>query len=218
MIKKSNIFEVYQDHRRKLYTVNLVPNESVYGEKLIDQYREWDPNKSKLASLILKGSPNIFIRKNDVILYLGASTGTTVSHISDIVGIKGFIFAVDLSPFVLRELTFLSYKRNNIAPILLDASSSKLAQRISQVDVIYQDIAQKDQVSIFLKNVDLFLKKNGYAILALKSRSIDVTKRPKDIYNQVKEELSEKLTIIDYRTLDPFQKDHCMFICKNVKS
>ena len=214
MIKKSRIFEVFEDQKGRLFTSNLT-DESVYGEKLIDKYREWDPNKSKLASLILKGSPNIFIRKNDVILYLGASTGTTASHVSDIVGDQGIIFAVDLAPTVLRELTFLSFKRNNIVPILLDASnSSELSKRISQVDVIYQDIAQKSQVSIFLKNVDLFLKRNGYAILALKSRSIDVTKRPKEIYAQVKKELSEKLTIIDYRTLDPFQKDHCMFICK----
>tara|TARA_Y100000310_G_C20699785_1_gene828628 strand:- start:6165 stop:6833 length:669 start_codon:yes stop_codon:yes gene_type:complete len=222
MIKKSKIFEVYEElgKKRKLFTINLTPKKTAYNENLIIQdnqeFREWEPYKSKLASLILKGSPNIFIRKNDKVLYLGASTGTTVSHVSDIVGPEGLIFAVDLAPRVLRELIFLSYNRKNIIPILEDASkTSSLKERISLVDVIYQDIAQKDQVRIFLKNVNLFLKEKGYAILALKSRSIDVTKRPKEVYREVLKELEKHLTVIDYRVIDPFQKDHAMFICKN---
>lgn len=221
MITKSKIFEVYesQGRRRQLYTVNLVPGSNVYGERLVKdngvEYREWDASKSKLAAAILKGSPNIGIRKNDVVLYLGAASGTTVSHVSDIVGDNGFIFAVDLAPRVMRDLIFLCYKRNNIAPILADANKTDLIkERVSAVDVVYQDVAQKSQVEIFLKNVDLFLKSGGYALLALKARSIDVTKQPKQIFKDIKEILEKELTIIDYRELEPFQKDHCMFICK----
>ena len=87
MIAKSRIFEVYESYekRRQLYTLNLVPGKQVYGEKLISEngieYREWDVFKSKIASSILKGSPNIFIRKNDVVLYLGSASGTTVSQV-----------------------------------------------------------------------------------------------------------------------------------------
>ena len=222
MIQKSKIFEAFEEEkgrRKQLYTVNLVPGKDVYGEKLFKQdgieYREWEPFKSKIAASILKGSPNICIRKNDVVLYLGSSSGTTVSHVSDIVGNEGFIFAVDIAPRVMRDLIFLCYERKNIAPILADSNKvDDLKERISVVDVIYQDIAQKNQVEIFLKNVDMFLKDGGYAILAVKARSIDVTKQPKGIFKEVKEKLEKNLIIIDYRELEPFQKDHCMFICK----
>lgn len=223
MIHKSKIFEVYEQEggRRQFYTLNLVPGQRVYGERLVKEngieYREWDAYKSKLAASILKGSPNIGIRKGGLVLYLGSASGTTVSHVSDIVGNEGLIFAVDIAPRVMRDLIFLCYKRKNIAPILADATKiAMLKERISAVDVIYQDVAQKNQLDIFLKNIDLFLKKEGYALLAVKARSIDVTKNPKQIFKEVKEKLEKALTIIDYRELEPFQKDHCMFICRKI--
>ena len=61
----------------------------------------------------------------------------------------------------------------------------------------------------------MFLKKEGYAIIAIKARSIDVTKNPKQIFKEVRERFEKELIIVDYRTLEPYQKDHCMFICKN---
>jgi fibrillarin-like pre-rRNA processing protein len=222
MIKKSRIFEVFEQDikgRKQLYTVNLTHKQTVYGETLVNEngveYREWDAFKSKLASTILKASPNVGIRKGDSILYLGAASGTTVSHVSDIVGEDGIIFAVDISPKTTRDLAFLSYKRKNIVPILANANNlDSLSFRISAVDTLFQDVAQKHQVQIFLKNIDLFLKKEGYALLAIKARSIDVTKKPKQIYKEVRSELEKHLIIIDSRELVPFQKDHCMFICK----
>ena len=221
MIIKSKIFEVYesQGKRRQLYTINLVPGKNVYSERLViengTEYREWDASKSKLAASILKGSPNIGIRKNDVVLYLGSASGTTASHVSDIVGKEGFVFAVDTAPRVMRDLIFLCYLRKNIAPILTDANKPKeFIERICLVDVVYQDVSQKNQLEIFLKNIKLFLKKDGYALIAIKSRSIDVTKKPKQIFKEIKEILEKNLTIIDYRELEPFQKDHCMFVCK----
>lgn len=218
MIKKSNIFEVYEDKRR-IYTVNLTPGKAVYDEKLIKErgieYREWNPRKSKLAASILKGCPNIFIKKGSIVLYLGSATGTTVSHVSDIVGREGFVFALDSAPIVMRQLVFVCEDRNNIAPILADANKPlEYADKTSKVDVIYQDIAQKNQLEIFLKNIELFLKDEGYAILAVKARSIDISRKPKEIFNQIKRELENKLTIVDYRVLEPLQKDHCFFICK----
>jgi len=215
MIKPSKIFEVYEssERRRQLYTINVVAGQQVYGERLVNEngieYREWDAFKSKLAATILKGSPNIGIRKGDAVLYLGSASGTTVSHVSDIVGNDGFVFAVDIAPRVMRDLIFLCYGRKNIAPILADANKiNKLIERVCAVDVVYQDVAQKSQVDIFLKNVNLFLKQDGYALLAVKARSIDVTKNPKLIFKEVKEKLEKTLTIIDYRELEPFQKDH----------
>jgi len=218
-MKSTNIFEVYTDERRRIYTVNLTPGKQVYDEKLVMdkgvEYREWNPRKSKLASSIMKGSPNIFIRKGDVVLYLGCSTGTTVSHVSDIVGNAGFVFALDFAPRVMREMVFTAEERSNIAPILADANKpDTYADKVTLADVVYQDIAQRSQVDIFLKNVRLFLRKGGYCHLAVKARSIDVTKKPKAIFSEVRQRLERELTIIDSRTLEPFQLDHCMFICK----
>ena len=221
MIAKSRIFEVYESYekRRQLYSINLVPGKKVYGERLISEngieYREWDAKKSKLASSILKGSPNVGIRKNDVVLYLGSASGTTVSHVSDIVGDGGLIFAVDIAQRVMRDLIFLSYLRKNIVPILADSNKTDLLkERVCTVDILYQDVAQKNQLDIFLKNGDLFLKSGGYALLAVKARSMDVTKNPRQIFREVKEILEKEMTIIDQRDLEPFQRDHAMFICK----
>lgn len=215
----SKIFEVYEDIKKKLFTLNLTPGKKVYDERLFKEkgveYRSWDAKKSKLAAMILKGCQNIFLRKNDIVLYLGAASGTTVSHVSDIVGKDGFIFALDFAPKVVRELVFVAEDRKNIAPLLADANKPlTYADKISQVDLIYQDIAQKNQLDIFLKNINLFLKKDGYALLAVKSRSIDVARKPKAIFNEIKQKLEKEVKIVDYRTLEPYELDHAMFICK----
>ena len=221
MITKSKIFEIYEDKlKKKLFTVNLTPGKRVYGEQLVKQnnieYREWDAYGSKLASAILNGCRNIFLRKGDVVLYLGSASGTTISHVSDIVGKDGFVFAVDIAARVMKDLIFNCKARKNIAPILIDANNTKSSiEVVSTVDVIYQDIAQKNQVDIFLKNINAFLKKGGYAIIAIKARSMDVTKYPKQIFKEVRERLEKEFIIVDCRILEPYQKDHCMFICKN---
>jgi fibrillarin-like pre-rRNA processing protein len=222
-MEKSEIFEVYEDKtskKRRIFTKSINPGKKVYDEIIIKkgttEYREWNPKKSKLAASILKGAKNIFIRKNDIVLYLGASTGTTVSHVSDIVGEEGMVFAIDFAQRVVRELVFLSMERKNIAPLLENAfhPENYKDKIISNVDIVFQDIAQKNQVEIFIKNVNMFLKKDGYAILAIKSRSIDVSKKPKEIFKKVREELEKQIIIVDSRILDPFEKDHMIFFCK----
>lgn len=218
-IQQSKIFEIYEDNKKRLYTINLTPGRKYFDEELVryqgKEFRFFDPRRSKLAATILKGSPNIGFRKGDVVLYLGCSHGYTTSFVSDIVGKDGFIFAVDFAPRVMRDMVFIAEDRKNIAPILADANRPKTyADKISQVDVIYQDVAQRNQEQIFLKNIELFLKKGGYALLAVKARSIDVTKKSKQIFNKIRQELEKEITIIDYRDLEPYQIDHCMFVCK----
>lgn len=221
-IKPSKIFEVYENvekGKKQLYTLNLIPGRKVYGEKLFmkgnQEFREWNPFKSKLASTILKGGQNIHLRKGNIILYLGSSTGTTVSHVSDIIGEKGMVFGVDNAPTVMREFMKLVTDRENITPIMESAAQTeKLRERLpKEVDILYQDVAQNNQVQIFLNNL-VFVKKGGYGLLAVKARSIDVTKNPKTIFKDVRKQLEKETTIIDYRELHPYQKDHCMFMVK----
>lgn len=216
--KFPGIFEIVK-RRRILLTKNLTPGKTVYDEKLVkegkNEYREWNPRRSKLAAAILKGIREIGIKPNSIVLYLGAAYGTTSSHVSDIVGENGFIFALDFAPRVIRDLVFVCEERSNMAPIFADANKPETYKdNITQVDIIYQDIAQRNQAEIFLKNIDLYLKEDGYALLALKARSIDVTKNPRIIFKQVKSELEKHLKIIDFKQLEPFEKDHMFFVCK----
>ena len=205
--------------KKSIYTKSLAPGKNVYNEKIVkhnnEEYREFNPRKSKLCAGLIKGISQIGIKPNSIVLYLGASTGTTVSHVSDIVGNDGFVFALDFAPRVVRELVFLCEERNNIAPLLENAFHPKrYLDKISLVDVIFQDIAQRNQVEIFLRNVNLFLQKDGFGILCIKARSIDVTKKPKTIFKEIRFELEKYITIVDYKELDPFEKDHCIFVIK----
>lgn len=214
----TGIFELRKGKKKLLVTRNLTPGKTAYIEKLFkegdNEYREWIPGRSKLAAAILKGITKTGLNESSKVLYLGASTGTTVSHVSDIVT-KGGIFAVEFAPRVARQLVYLSEDRPNIAPILADASKpEQYEDKIEAVDFLFQDIAQKNQVEIFLKNTFKFLKQGGIAMLAVKARSIDVTKKPKQIFQDVKKDLKTKLEVIDYRILEPFQKDHCFFVCR----
>ena len=216
--KFSGIYEM-QKRNKTLLTRNMTPGKTVYIEKLVKEgkieYREWDPRRSKLAAAILKGANQIGLKEGDVVLYLGASTGTTVSHVSDIVGKGGFVFALDFAPRVLRQLVYVSLDRKNITPILADANHPEsYLHKVCKVDIIYQDIAQRNQAEIFLKNIKMFLKEKGYALLAVKSRSVDVTKKPGVVFKEVRKILEKEVIIVDYRNLDPFEKDHCMFVCK----
>jgi len=219
---KSRIFEVYErqsGRKRYIYTKSAYPGYNVYGERTVKkdgiEYREWDPSRSKIAAAIMKGCPNIFIRKGHIVLYLGAASGTTASHVSDIVGKDGFVFALDFAPRVIRDLVFVCEHFKNMAPMLEDAFHPEVyKKKVTEVDIVFQDIAQKNQVEIFLKNVKMFLRKGGYALLAVKSRSIDVTKKPKQVFREILHKLEKEIKVIDSRDLGPYEKDHMLYICK----
>jgi len=216
--KFPRVFEQRKGKRKLLYTRNLTPGETVYSERTVikdkTEFREWDPHKSKLAAAMIKGLSQLNFVEGDTILYLGSSTGTTVSHVSDIVGDEGVVFALDSAPRVMRELVFLARKRNNIVPILADASHpAEYFHKVKLSNFMYQDIAQRQQAEIFLDNIKL-LKNGGFAILCVKARSIDITKKPSVVFTEVRKKLEEHVTIVDKRILSPFQKDHIMFVCK----
>jgi fibrillarin-like pre-rRNA processing protein len=200
----------------KLYTENLKIHSKIYNEKLVNingkEYRSWNPFRSKLAAAIHNGL-NINITSNSKILYLGAATGTTVSHISDIVK-DSVIYAVENSPIALKNLLKLSQKRANIIPILADANHpDKYISLISVVDIVYQDISQRNQADIFIKNIIKYLKKGGTGILMVKARSIDVSLKPKDAYKQVTNFLKKNgFNIESLIDLAPYEKDHIAIV------
>ena len=197
-------------------TCNLTPGISVYGEELIQEdkeYRIWNPRRSKLAAALLNGLENLKLDDASKVLYLGASTGTTVSHISDIVT-DGRIYAVEFSPTTAKKLVQLSRQRPNIAPILGDATKPKgYLNIVEKSDLVYCDVAQPTQTELFMRNMNLFSKEDGAGLLMIKARSIDVVQKPKKVFKEQEKKLKEKgFKIIEKVKLEPYEKDHIAFL------
>ncbi len=213
MVKRSK-FEGIFITEDKIATVNLLPGEQVYGEVLFKEngleYREWDFWRSKPAAAIKKGLIKFPLKKGMSVLYLGAANGTTVSHFSDIVGNEGLIYSVEISERPFRELMPMAEKRGNIVPILGNARIPEDYENIvlGKVDFVYEDVASDDQIQIMIRNCEKFLSKDGFAAIAIKSQSIDVTKPPRQVYNESIEVLSKHFEILDKVELDPYEKFH----------
>jgi fibrillarin-like pre-rRNA processing protein len=178
----------------------------------------WDAFRSKLAAAILKNLATVPIKPNHQVLYLGAASGTTASHVSDIVGEKGHVYCVEFASRSLRELVnnVCAY-RLNMSPILEDARfPQKYAMFVrGKVDDIYCDIAQPEQAKVLADNADFFLKKDGWVMLAVKAQSIDVTKEPSEVYKQeVKVLKSRGLSVKEVIQLEPYDKAHAMIVAQ----
>jgi len=204
----------------KLATVNLTPGHRVYGEELIKvkdvEYRIWDFWRSKPAAAIKKRLKQFPIKKGMKILYLGIASGTTSSHFSDIVGKEGLIYGIDIAERPLRELISHAERRGNIIPILADSRTPEDYEKtvIEKVDLVYCDVASPDQVQILVRNSEKFLKPVGWAMIAIKSQSIDVTKGPKEIYKKCLKEFEKYFEIVDKLELDPYEKAHMFVVMK----
>ena len=226
-VKPHPLFEaVYQiileDGAQRLATKNLSPGRSVYGERLLKyervEYRVWDAFRSKLAAAILKGLDTVPIKPGHTVLYLGAASGTTASHVSDIVGEKGHVYCVEFASRSIRDLVDNVCKyRFNMSPILEDARfPEKYAMFLTRrADDIYCDIAQSEQAKVLADNADRFLKNSGWIMLAVKSQSIDVTKEPTEIYKREVKVLEKR----GFRTeqivqLEPYDKAHAMVVAQ----
>jgi fibrillarin-like pre-rRNA processing protein len=216
------VYKLQRDSQAFLATKNLTPGRTFYNEPTFEfegeEYRSWNPTRSKLAAAIMKGIENLPIVEDSKVLYLGVASGTTCSHISDIIGEKGHVWALDFAPRALRDLLDnLSRFRNNVSPILGDARKpGSYAMLVPKVEVIFADVAQPDQAEIMLRNVKVFLSKAGCAMLSIKSRSIDVRMEPEKVFNMQARILEEGgLSVREMVSLDPFEKDHAMAIAES---
>ena len=213
-VLSEGIFEVVKD-KKQLATKNLDPGKVVYGEKLIQvegvEYRTWDPRRSKLGAMVLKKF-DIPLNEDSKVLYLGAASGTTVSHVSDIVP-EGAVYAVEFAPRSMRDFIGLATKRKNIYPILADAGKpDSYAHIVEPVGLIFQDIAQPNQAEIAAGNAARYLKRDGYLLLSIKARSIDTVANPKEVYKQEIKKLEQvfepKFDVLNAKDLMPYHEDH----------
>jgi fibrillarin-like pre-rRNA processing protein len=219
-----NLYWVNLDGRNLPATRNLTPGISYYQERLLHkgkiEVRLWDPYRSKLAAVLMKGYRELPIMSGSKVLYLGASTGTTVSHVSDLVDKTGLVFAVEVAPRVARELVMnLVAKRKNIVPIIADARYPHLYGAVFKpIDIVYADIAQADQTEIALINSDMFLDKGGYLFLVIKARSIHPLK---PISTIIEEEVikvrNRGFDIIHVFDMMPFDRDHGFIIARKIR-
>ncbi|MDR1954771.1 MAG: fibrillarin-like rRNA/tRNA 2'-O-methyltransferase [Candidatus Methanoplasma sp.] len=199
----------------RLYTVSSDPGVRVYGEKLVTvsgrEYREWNPRKSKLAAYLRTGGRIFPIKRDSRVLYLGASSGTTASHVSDIAA-EGKIYCVEFAPRMFRDLVNTCASRPNMLPILGDATDPEEYQfAVGPLDMVYADIAQKRQADIIADNMDLFRADIG--MVAIKARSEDVASQPSDIYRMSEKRLKERgFMILDSRDLEPYENAHRMIV------
>jgi rRNA 2'-O-methyltransferase fibrillarin len=214
-----------------LVTKNLTPGESVYGEKRISvdgpstpavdgevpaqskvEYRVWNPFRSKLAAGILGGLDDIFIKPGASVLYLGAASGTSVSHVADIVGPTGRVYAVEFSHRSGRDLITMATHRTNVIPIIEDARHPlRYRMLVGMVDVVFADVAQPDQARIVGLNAHLFLKAGGGVLISIKASCIDSTAKPEVVFaSEVKKMREERIKPKEQLTLEPFERDHCI--------
>jgi len=218
------VYEVEDEEGARLATLSLAPGTLVYGEKTIRvgnaEYRVWNPYRSKIAAALLKGLRSFFIQPGWRILYLGAASGTTVSHVSDIVGPTGFVYAVEVAHRPFRDfLEKVSGKRSNVVPILADARRVfEYAWLLEQVDTVYCDVAQPDEVDIAVRNADLFLREKGFLVVALKASSVDSARKPSEIYRaeEAKLEATGRYVVEETVNLEPFAMMHELIVSRRV--
>jgi len=208
-----------EEGSKRLATKNLAPGISVYGEQLIEsggaEFRTWDAYRSKLAAAILRNINSLPIKPGTAVLYLGSASGTTASHVSDIVQEHGRVYCVEFAQRSMRELIdTLCQHRSNVYPIMADARlPEKYKTLVDRVDVIYSDVAQPEQAKILSDNADLFLKPKGSVLIAIKSRSVDVTMEPTDVFKQETGILRARhFDILQTVRLEPYEKDHAMVL------
>jgi len=206
-----------------LVTKSLTPGESVYNEKRITvtdeagektEYRVWNPYRSKLAATILGGIDTLEVKPGAKVLYLGAASGTTVSHVADIVGPTGQVFAVEFSYRSGRDLVTMAQKRTNVVPIIGDARKPlEYRMLVPMVDCVFADVAQRDQARIIALNCKYFLKYGGQFIISIKANCIDSTNPAPVVFDNETNRLKEEgLTPIERLTLEPYERDHAVVL------
>ncbi|XP_048190115.1 rRNA/tRNA 2'-O-methyltransferase fibrillarin-like protein 1 [Perognathus longimembris pacificus] len=212
---------VYRGAEDALATRNLVPGLSVYGERRVTvgeggarlEYRTWNPFRSKLAAAILGGVEQLHIRPRSRVLYLGAASGATVSHVSDIVGPDGLVYAVEFSPRAGRDLLNVAKKRTNIVPVLEDARHPlRYRMLVGMVDVLVADVAQPDQARIAALNAHAFLRVGGHFLVSVRAPRAGAGAAQAALAAELRRLQQENLRPQEQLTLEPYEREHAVVV------
>lgn len=188
---------------------------TVRGEDGHD-YRSFPPGGTKLAALVKRGVTNWPFRHDSRVLYLGAGAGTTVSYVSEVCP-RGQVFAVEFAPEPFRSLVEVARGRSNVLPILADARTPEAytTQVGGPVDIVYQDVAQRDQWDIAHRNAQVFLERGGWLVLVVKASSVDVSVPASSVYGDVRTAMGGSgYALEEWLELEPFDREHAAFIAR----
>jgi fibrillarin-like pre-rRNA processing protein len=187
----------------------------VKGDNGFD-YRSFPPNGTKLAAMVKRGVTSWPFTPGSRVLYLGAGAGTTVSYMADVCP-QGQIYAVEFAPEPFRALVEVARERTNVVPILADARTpgAYATQVGTPVDVLYQDVAQRDQWEIAHRNALALMAADGWLVLVVKASSVDVARPAAEVYSEVRTAIgSSGLRLEEVIDLDPFDREHAVFIVR----
>jgi len=173
------------------------------------EFRGWDPWRSKLAALLLNGAPPELLAPPRSVLYLGGAHGTTASHLSDLWP-QTPIYVIEKSASSFGPLLALAKRRTNLLPILADAQlPERYRADVGEVELLYQDVAQRDQVRILQENAEACLAEHGRGILMLKVRSVTQRRPAAAIVRESRAALGRARFVIDGEwALSPFAREH----------
>ncbi|MFC7203413.1 fibrillarin-like rRNA/tRNA 2'-O-methyltransferase [Haloferax namakaokahaiae] len=185
--------------------------EPVYGEPTKDGWRVWDAGRSKLGAM-LELRMETGLEGGETVLYLGAASGTTVSHVADF---SGPTYAVEFAPRPVRDLVGVAEARDNLFPLLKDARDPASYAHVveSDVDCIVMDVATRGQADVANRNRQ-FLADDGRLLMAVKARSEDVTADPDDVFDDVLDSLESSYEILETTRLDRFHTDHLGIVAR----
>lgn len=217
-------YRVWNPFRSKLAAAvlggELISNCGSWSSKTICECRALH-SRMVLLFLFLKlystGVANIWIHPGYKVLYLGAASGTTVSHVSDIVGPQGTVYAVEFSHRSGRDLINMAKSRTNIVPIIEDARHPlKYRMLVGMVDTIFADVAQPDQARIVGYNAQYFLKNGGHVVVSVKASCVDSTAVPEAVFAKERTKMAEMdLKPQEQLTLEPYERDHAVVVAEH---
>jgi fibrillarin-like pre-rRNA processing protein len=195
------------DGRSRLVT----RGEPVYGEPTVGEWRVWDAGRSKLGAMLALDMET-GLGPAQSVLYLGAASGTTVSHVADVCGPT---YAVEFAPRPTRDLLSVAASRERLFPLLKDARRPETYAHVveADLDLLVQDVATRGQADVALRNRQ-FLADDGRLLLAVKARSEDVTAAPEDVFERVRERLSDGYELLETRRLDRYHADHLAVVAR----
>jgi fibrillarin-like pre-rRNA processing protein len=179
--------------------------EPVYGEPTVDGRRVWDAGRSKLGAMLELGM-DTRLDGGESVLYLGAASGTTVSHVAEFAGPT---YAVEFAPRPVRDLVDVAESRGNLFPLLADARKPRTYAGVveANLDCIVQDVATRAQAAGANRNAQ-FLGDDGLLRAAVKARSEDVVAEPATVFDEVTAALGTEYDILETATLEPYHDDH----------
>ncbi|HEX9710378.1 MAG TPA: fibrillarin-like rRNA/tRNA 2'-O-methyltransferase [Candidatus Thermoplasmatota archaeon] len=208
---------------RSFFTRHGGGGRPAYGEEVVrgpdgHPWRRFEPRRSKTAAALHAGGlgPELeAVLSSPPLLYLGAASGTSLSHLADIVAPEP-AYGVEVAQRSFADLLENLRPWPNVFPVHADARRpAAYAALVGRAGAIVQDVAAADQVAVLAGNARAFLPDGAPALLFLKARSVDSGADPPAVFEEAREALAAAgFGVREQRALEPFDRDHRAFLVR----